>query len=177
MSMTFGRHGWSKFTPWYRLHSAGLSCWCSNQAFNQCSKRYITKSCLQNIVDSFGLFFFISSYIVFWSSIIWFIYKHYYQKLSRNKLCCLYMSSLTIKPCYSLCCLLSMQCQDYSNTKCHLYIYNQSSHTIIYTVSILYTRPSYTSYQCGLLSIQIYTNCLLSSIQIQSKSYNIGQYQ
>ncbi|CAO0791930.1 unnamed protein product [Mucor circinelloides] len=55
-----------------------------------------------------------------------------------------YMSSLTIKSCYSLCCLLSMQCQDYSNTKCHLYIYNQSSHTIVYAASILYTRPSYT---------------------------------
>lgn len=121
-------------------------------------------------------FFFPSSYILFWSSIIWFIYKHY-QKLSRNKLCCLYMSSLTIKPCYSLCCLLSMQCQDYSNTKCHhLYIYNQSSHTLVYAASILYTRPSYTSYQYGLLSIQIYTNCL-SSKQTRNKSYNIHQYQ
>ena len=108
-------------------------------------------------------FFYISSYTLFWSSIIWFIYKHY-QKLSRNKLCCLYMSSLTIKPCYSLCCLLSMQCQDYSNTKCHLYIYNQSSHTNIYSASILYTRPRYTfinvvSYYTNLYKLSIiYTN-------------------
>ena len=117
----------------------------------------ISQSHACKILRTYLVFFFISSYILFWSSIIWFIYNHHHQKLSRNKLCSLYMSSL-IKPRYSLCCLLSMQCQDYSNTKCHLYIYNRSSHTIVYAVSILYTRPSYTSYQCGLLFIQIYTN-------------------
>ena len=169
MSMTFGRHGWSKFTPWYRLHSAGLSCWCSNQAFNQCSKRYITKSCLQNIVDSFGLFFFFISYILFWSSVIWFIYNHH-QKLSRNKLCSLslyYMSSL-IKPYYSLCCLLSMQCQDYSNAKCNLYIYNQTSHTTVYAASILHTRPSYTFINAVYYLYKFKTN-IITYININKK--------
>ena len=110
--------------------------------------------------------FIFISYILFWSSVIWFIIYNHHQKLSRNKLCSLslyYMSSL-IKPRYSLCCLLSMQCQDYSNTKCHLYVYNQSSHTTVYAASILYTRPSYTfinavSYYTNLYKLSIiYTN-------------------
>ena len=156
--------------PWSMFLGVGLILCLYYRLPNQ---KYIANSCLQNSVDSLDLSFFLfpSSYTLFWPSIIWFIYNHHKKKLSKNKLCSLslyYMSSL-IKLCYPLCCLLSMQCQDYSNTKCNLYIYNQSSHTIVYAASILYTRPSYTFINA--------VSYLYKSIQIQNKPYNIHQYQ
>ncbi|KAL7319570.1 hypothetical protein PS15m_012289 [Mucor circinelloides] len=66
---------------------------------------------MQNSVDSFDLFFFFSSsYILFWPSIIWIIYNHL-QKLSRNKLCSLSLSILChLLSSHAILCAAYSQC-------------------------------------------------------------------